>query len=91
MGKKPRREHFERITAVDDDVLQFIARHMAEKHGLRAAAVALLHATNLHQRKIGEILSLDHSTVSRRLKEFLGVYRRVSGGSRVVDTEENAE
>ena len=87
MGKKPRREHFTRFTAVDDEVLFFIARNLARRKSLRGVAIALLHASNLHQRNIAEILSVDQATVSRGLRTFLDAFYRVSGGSSVVDME----
>ena len=80
MGKKPRYEHFAKFTAIDEEMILFIAQQMAKKHGLMQAAVALLHAASLPQRKIGEILDVDHSTVSRRLKDFLDVHRQFCKG-----------
>ena len=91
MGKRPRRDSFSRFTAVDDEVLVFIARHLARKKSLRSVAVALLHASNLHQRKIAEILAVDQATVSRGLASFLDAFHRISRGSSVVDTEEKKE
>ena len=76
MGKKPRHEHFAGFIAIDGEMIRFIARQMARRHGLARAAVALLHAVNLSQRAIGEVLGIDHSTVSRRLKDYLDVHRR---------------
>ena len=88
VGKRPRRDSFGRFTAVDDEILIFIARNLARKRTLRSVAAALLYASNLHQRKIAEILSVDQATVSRRLASFFDAFYRVSGGSFVVDTEE---
>ena len=82
MGRKPRRDSFRRFTAVDDDILVFIARNLARRKRLRGVAVALLHATNLRQREIGRILGIDHSTVSRGLRSFLDAFYRVSAISR---------
>lgn len=91
MGKRPRRDSFSRFTAVDDEVLAFIARNLARKKSLRGVAVALLHASNLHQRRIAEILAVDQSMVSRGLATFFDAFHRVSRRSAAVDTEEKTE
>jgi len=88
VGKKPRRDSFKRFTAVDDEVLFFIARNLARRKGLRNVAIALLHASNVHQRKIARVLSVNQATVSRGLKVFFDAFYRFSGTSGFVDTDE---
>ncbi len=84
VGKKPRRDSFSRFTVVDDEILVFIARNLARRRRHRSVAIALFHASNMHQREIARILEVDQATVSRGLRAFLDAFYRTGGGQSVV-------